>query len=175
MAQFVIVILWALYPDMFKLLLELVILFIFQCAESNQIFCNGVPLEKEVVSERDSDDSYVYDLYYTNSHNFDFRLLENVLTVEAIRQDYRTAEEEADGEEGGYEDEDSNDEGNWRNDYPEDDPGFIDNQDVGYYGNGKYIEASSWDYGTYHICDQRRLRWACAFAQSHQSLRCSHP
>ena len=34
--------------------------------------------------------------------------------------------------------------------------------------------ASLWDYGTYHIGDQRRLRRACAFAQSRQSLRCSH-
>ena len=34
--------------------------------------------------------------------------------------------------------------------------------------------ASSLDYGTYHIGDQRRLRRACASAQSHQSLRCSH-
>ena len=34
--------------------------------------------------------------------------------------------------------------------------------------------ASSWDYGTYHIGDQRRLRRACASAQSRQSLRCSH-
>ena len=34
--------------------------------------------------------------------------------------------------------------------------------------------ASSWDYGTYRIGDQRRLRRACAFAQSHLSLHCSH-
>ena len=34
--------------------------------------------------------------------------------------------------------------------------------------------ASSWDYGTYHIGDQRRLRRACASEQSPQSIRCSH-
>ena len=34
--------------------------------------------------------------------------------------------------------------------------------------------ASSWDYGTYHIGDQRRLRLACTSTQSRQSLRCSH-
>ena len=34
--------------------------------------------------------------------------------------------------------------------------------------------ASSWDYGTYHIGDQRKLRRACACAQSRQSLLCSH-
>ena len=116
------------------------VLFIFQCAESNLILCNGVPLEKEVISERDSDESYVYDLYYTNSRDFDFRLLENDLTVEAFGQDYRTTEEDELGVGGGgEEDEDSNDEGNWRNDYPDDDPGFIDNHDLGYYGNGMYI------------------------------------
>ena len=34
--------------------------------------------------------------------------------------------------------------------------------------------ASSWDYGTYHIGNQRRLRRACASTQSRQSLHCSH-
>ena len=34
--------------------------------------------------------------------------------------------------------------------------------------------ASSWDYGTYHIGDQRRLRWVCASAQSRLSHPCSH-
>ena len=38
----------------------------------------------------------------------------------------------------------------------------------------KGVWASSWDYGTYHIGDQRRLRWTCASAQSRQSLRLSH-
>ena len=37
-----------------------------------------------------------------------------------------------------------------------------------------YIWDSSWDYGTYHVGDQQRLRRACAFAQSPQSLHCSH-
>ena len=37
-----------------------------------------------------------------------------------------------------------------------------------------YIWARSWDYGTYHIGHQRRLRRACASVQSRQSLRCSH-
>ena len=38
----------------------------------------------------------------------------------------------------------------------------------------KYKWASSWDYSTYQIGDQRRLRPACASTQSRQSLRCSH-
>ena len=36
------------------------------------------------------------------------------------------------------------------------------------------IWASSWDHGTNYIGDERRLRRDCAFAQSRQSLRCSH-
>ena len=36
------------------------------------------------------------------------------------------------------------------------------------------IWASSWDYGTYHIGNQRRLRRASASAQSGQSFRCSY-
>lgn len=98
--------------------------------------CNGVPLEREEVSEKGSH-PYVYDLYYTNSSDFDFRLLENVLTVEAFGHDLRAPEEDSEDEGGGHEDEDSNDEGNWRNDYPDEDPGFIENQDVEYDENGR--------------------------------------
>ena len=36
------------------------------------------------------------------------------------------------------------------------------------------VVLKTWDYGTYHIADQRRLRRACASAQSHQCLRSSH-
>ena len=36
-----------------------------------------------------------------------------------------------------------------------------------------FIWACSWDYGTYHIRYQGRLRWACTSVQSRQSLRCS--
>ena len=41
-------------------------------------------------------------------------------------------------------------------------------------GERSMIWACSWDYGTYHIGEQRRLRRACASAHSRQSLRCSH-
>ena len=34
--------------------------------------------------------------------------------------------------------------------------------------------ASSWDYGTYHTGDQRRLRQACPSTQSRQSRCCLH-
>ena len=34
--------------------------------------------------------------------------------------------------------------------------------------------ANTWDFGTYRICEQRRLRRDCASAQSRQSLLCSY-
>ena len=33
---------------------------------------------------------------------------------------------------------------------------------------------ASSEFGTYHLCEQRRFRRACASAQSRQNLRCSH-
>ena len=35
------------------------------------------------------------------------------------------------------------------------------------------IWTASSEFGTYRICEQRRFRRACAFAQSRQNLRCS--
>ena len=36
-----------------------------------------------------------------------------------------------------------------------------------------YIWAASSEFGTYHLCEQRRFRQTCASAQSRQNLRCS--
>ena len=35
------------------------------------------------------------------------------------------------------------------------------------------IWTASSEFGTYHLCEQRGLRRACAFAQSRQNFRCS--
>ena len=35
------------------------------------------------------------------------------------------------------------------------------------------VWTASSEFGTYSLCKQRRFRRACAFAQSHQNLRCS--
>ena len=35
------------------------------------------------------------------------------------------------------------------------------------------IRTASSEFGTYHLCEQRRFRRACASAQSRQNLRCS--
>ncbi|XP_060582506.1 probable RNA polymerase II nuclear localization protein SLC7A6OS [Ruditapes philippinarum] len=50
---------------------------------ADQITCNSEPMAREVVSERPNDDDYVYDIYYTNSRQFDFRMFERDLTFEA--------------------------------------------------------------------------------------------
>ena len=39
--------------------------------------------------------------------------------------------------------------------------------------NARIIWTASSEFGTYRICEQRRFRRACAFAQSRQNLRCS--
>ena len=99
------------------------------------VTCNNVPMVRKKVQEHAQ--GYVYDLYFTNSQDFDFRLLENILTVEALGEelqfhDYRDEECEV------YDDdEDSNEEDNWRNDYPDEDPRFIENENAEYmYGEG---------------------------------------
>ena len=48
-------------------------------------------------------------------------------------------------------------------------------------GSGNWYIQQSWyfiwtassEFGTYRLCEQRRFRRACAFAQSRQNLRCS--
>ena len=41
-------------------------------------------------------------------------------------------------------------------------------------GSGQTLWASLWYFCINRICEQRRLRWACTFAQCHNSLCCSH-
>ncbi|XP_046381006.1 probable RNA polymerase II nuclear localization protein SLC7A6OS [Haliotis rufescens] len=104
----------------------------------SNITCNSVPMIREAVA-RPSESEYVYDLYYTNSQQFDFRQLQDFLTIQAFGDELVFADSRADEEEfvEVYDDEDdSNDEGNWRNDYPEEDPHFIENHEQEYsYGD----------------------------------------
>lgn len=91
-------------------------------------------MEREQVATTPNEDQYVYDLYYLNRLDLDFGVLENVMNIEAYHNDsefdqYRDADNLAEV----YEDEDdSNDESNWRNDYPDEDPKFFENE--GRYG-----------------------------------------
>ncbi|XP_067652328.1 probable RNA polymerase II nuclear localization protein SLC7A6OS [Haliotis asinina] len=104
----------------------------------SNITCNAVPMVREAVS-RPRESEYVYDLYYTNSQQLDFRQLQDFLTIQAFGDELVFADNRADEEEfvEVYDDEDdSNDEGNWRNDYPEEDPHFIENHEQEYsYGD----------------------------------------
>ena len=71
---------------------------------------------------------YVYDLYYINNPEFDFGAMDRVSSIEAYHHDILSSDQEREGYEEIYDDEDdSNDEDNWRNDYPDEDPYFYEN------------------------------------------------
>ncbi len=75
-------------------------------------------------------EQYVYDLYYFNNRDFDFRALENILAIEALKEEYiYPSDEEAEYREVYEDEDDSNDEDNWRNDYPDEDPRYYDPDD----------------------------------------------
>ena len=102
-------------------------------------------MRKELVSERGSDEDYVYDLYFVNNRDFDFRFLERDFMLEAYSENYLyTGGLSDDEEELVYDDEDDeNDENNWRNDYPDEDPEFyehLDEDDA--YGGGTTLNPS---------------------------------
>lgn len=111
---------------------------------SSGITVNNIPMisEKSSVPIEEESDDYVYDLYYTHAQ-FTPEQLEASLTVEAMCNQLVCPElglSDDDGDEVGDIDEDSNDEGNWRNDYPDEDPGFYDNEGQDYdFENGKKL------------------------------------
>ncbi|OWF41835.1 probable RNA polymerase II nuclear localization protein SLC7A6OS [Mizuhopecten yessoensis] len=115
-----------------------------QSQSSSGITCNAVPLVQERVpqSTASQDEDYVYDLYFTNNRDFSFKLLENALTIEAFGSDFVHDYMPHREDEEVYEDEDdSNDEDNWRNDYPDEDPHIVDNQlDSDYFYSGDVVE-----------------------------------
>ncbi|KAL3859995.1 hypothetical protein ACJMK2_010172 [Sinanodonta woodiana] len=104
---------------------------------SSEITCNAVPMIREKVQPGGGsrgEEEYVYDLYFTNIHDFDFRFLENNLIVEALQQEQELVnDDDHDFEEVYDDDDDSNDESNWRNDYPDEDPRFFENDDADIY------------------------------------------
>ncbi|KAK3603834.1 hypothetical protein CHS0354_042841 [Potamilus streckersoni] len=106
-------------------------------SSSSEITCNSVPMIREKVQLGGSsrgEEEYVYDLYYTNSYDFDFHFLENIFTVEALQQEQEFVNGDDDEYEEVYDDDDdSNDESNWRNDYPDEDPRFFENDDADIY------------------------------------------
>ncbi|KAJ8303473.1 hypothetical protein KUTeg_019869 [Tegillarca granosa] len=118
------------------------------------ITCNSVQLVRETVP----DDNFVYDLYYTNNPDFNLCLSEDSLSIEAFTDVQYGDGNDDDDNDGLYDDEDdSNDESNWRNDYPDEDPQFYENADLdngydngfddfqafGNYGDGELAEYMS--------------------------------
>lgn len=111
---------------------------------NEKITCNGIELIKEKVT---SPVKYVYDLYYAKNNEIHLDLLyPNNFTINSldIQFDENIFEEP---EEFYEDDEDSNDEGNWRNDYPDEDED-IDNEDDqdGYLCHNVNVDAYN-DYG----------------------------
>lgn len=93
-----------------------------ECVQE-RITCNGMPLLKSEEIE------YVYDLYYSPDTDFDSHAIENVVSIKGctLENDLVFPDDDADSE--CFDDDDSNDEDNWRNDYPEEDPSFEKNLD----------------------------------------------
>lgn len=121
-------------------------------ASRSGITVNGV----ELISERvppprgRSSEAYVYDLYYINGGQYDFRALENILSIQALHDELVLQGDRDQDCEEVYEDEDdSNDEDNWRNDYPNEDPNFFENAAVEYYYGEDMLgrEPEAFDYG----------------------------
>lgn len=97
-------------------------------------------MERELAAERSNEDDFVYDIYYTNTEHFDFRLFEKDLILEALTAD-NVFVHDGDEEEFVYGDDndDENAENNWRNDYPEEDPHLVDGNHSNYdYNDGKF-------------------------------------
>ncbi|XP_013419662.1 probable RNA polymerase II nuclear localization protein SLC7A6OS [Lingula anatina] len=93
-------------------------------SSQSAVACNGVPMIREKIPQSEPQDTdFVYDIYYSNCADFDFRSLENLLTVEAYGEEYVYDDYREPMDREIYEDEDdSNEEDNWRNDYPDEDP-----------------------------------------------------
>jgi len=99
------------------------------------IACNDIPMERETVAGGGGAEDYVYDLYYSTNEGseakLDLSFLDTYLDVKPYRnedldalENYGIVEPASMLQRGflGVEDEDSNDEDNWRNDYPDSDP-----------------------------------------------------
>ncbi|XP_023233989.1 probable RNA polymerase II nuclear localization protein SLC7A6OS [Centruroides sculpturatus] len=98
----------------------------------DRITCNGLPLLKSEEIE------YVYDLYYSPDADFDSQAIENVVSIKGCTLENDLVYPDGDDDDQCFDDDDSNDEDNWRNDYPEEDPLFERNLD--YFGDYDEIE-----------------------------------
>ncbi|XP_060110438.1 probable RNA polymerase II nuclear localization protein SLC7A6OS [Heteronotia binoei] len=95
------------------------------------ILCNAVEMIRERLTVTDSakeaecgmkEDDYVYDIYYMETVSPGW--IENILSVQSYTQDYELVDEECLPEEVYDDEDDENNENNWRNDYPDGDEFF---------------------------------------------------
>ncbi|XP_062611189.1 probable RNA polymerase II nuclear localization protein SLC7A6OS [Saccostrea cucullata] len=126
-----------------------------EAQNASLVTCNSEQMVHEQVPEEKEED-YVYDLYYTNSRDFNLQIFESSLSIHSlhtVEYDYMNGEEDHEI----YEDEDDeNEESNWRNDYPEEDPRFIEDEgeDIDYvYGND--VD----DYQAFGYDDRGLVEW----------------
>lgn len=106
----------------------------------NTITCNGVNLIREKCTTENN--SYVYDIYYTKNpeihldllypNNYEIRSYNIYQDIDLIDDSLK---KEVDRENFFEEDEDSNDEDNWRNDYPDEEDNIDDENDDEPYSN----------------------------------------
>jgi len=83
--------------------------------ESNKndtIMCNGVPMVVETCAAETKQDVFVYDYYYSEVGTIDDSYLDQLMSVQPVEYKYESSESEEDSE-------DSNAEGNYKNDYPD--------------------------------------------------------
>ncbi|XP_071957806.1 probable RNA polymerase II nuclear localization protein SLC7A6OS [Antedon mediterranea] len=135
--------------------------------DDDAVMCNNVKMLREKLTISDGDThqnkpiEYVYDLYYAESSDFDFNTEHIVLGLDPLSG--QVLMNEQDDEDVGYgndEDEDSNDENNWKNDYPDEDPDYFNQRHTDmfdeYLDDYRYGELSSDDEFNEYSDNNRR-------------------
>jgi len=105
-------------------------------ADHDKVSCNGVEMIREYVTKQDDD--YVYDLYYSGhdvqeTEDFDDSLLDGLVSIQPFITGDDFLYDEYRDEFKYDDDEDSNDEDNVKNEYPDED----DEEDSSYFGYGE--------------------------------------
>lgn len=102
------------------------------------ITCNGVPLLSQKIEFRSEDIGFVYDLYMAGDGSFN-PTAEKVLSIKECTLENDLVYPDNEGDSDCFDDDDdSNDEDNWRNDYPDEETDFGNNLD--YYGDYDCID-----------------------------------
>uniref|UniRef100_A0A8C5WGJ8 Probable RNA polymerase II nuclear localization protein SLC7A6OS n=1 Tax=Leptobrachium leishanense TaxID=445787 RepID=A0A8C5WGJ8_9ANUR len=109
-------------------------------ADPEAILCNAVKMIRErlTVSKqsqgselRENADEFVYDIYYAESSPTDW--IQDILYVQPYTQEQELVPDDLEPEETYEDEDDENDEGNWRNDYPDEDNSDPEERYQGYY------------------------------------------